>query len=218
MGHVAKDCRADKKVEGATNLALEDITNEGLLLMAQNEDNINKRYSVVPRLRGKQPYVRSRVPIQRDAKHWGWSCVIWRWIKGGGQRPRYDTFLTKGWFNMVNLRCLLRTRPQDQHIEYGATHRERLLNILKRLPATPKGQARAFGYSSRDRKKSDVQTEFKKHTRKLFASQRRRQGITMASPLWSPTSWRPKRVSKEEYGAWATQHGFWRKILWRMRA
>ena len=40
MGHVAKDCRAGKRVEGATNLALEDVTNEGLLLMAQ-ENNIN---------------------------------------------------------------------------------------------------------------------------------------------------------------------------------
>ena len=28
-------------MEGATNLALEDVTNEGLLLMAQNKDNIN---------------------------------------------------------------------------------------------------------------------------------------------------------------------------------
>ena len=28
-------------MEGATKLALEDVTNEGLLLMAQNEDNIN---------------------------------------------------------------------------------------------------------------------------------------------------------------------------------
>ena len=36
-----KRCRADKKVEGTTNQALEDVTNEGLLLMAQNEDNIN---------------------------------------------------------------------------------------------------------------------------------------------------------------------------------
>ena len=41
MGHFAKDCQADKKVEGPTNLALEDVTKEGLLLMAQNEDNIN---------------------------------------------------------------------------------------------------------------------------------------------------------------------------------
>ena len=41
MGHFVKDCRADKKVEGTTNLALEDVTDEGLLLMAQNEDNIN---------------------------------------------------------------------------------------------------------------------------------------------------------------------------------
>ena len=41
MGHFAKDCRADKKVEGTTNLALEDVTNEGLLLMAQDEENIN---------------------------------------------------------------------------------------------------------------------------------------------------------------------------------
>ena len=28
-------------MEGTTNLALEDVTNEDLLLMAQNEDNIN---------------------------------------------------------------------------------------------------------------------------------------------------------------------------------
>ena len=28
-------------MEGATNLALEDVTNEGLLLMAQNENKIN---------------------------------------------------------------------------------------------------------------------------------------------------------------------------------
>ena len=41
MGHFAKDCRADKKVEGTTNIALEGVTNEGLLLMAQNDDNIN---------------------------------------------------------------------------------------------------------------------------------------------------------------------------------
>ena len=41
MGHVAKACRAGKKVEEATNLALEDVTNEGLLLMAQDEENIN---------------------------------------------------------------------------------------------------------------------------------------------------------------------------------
>ena len=40
MEHVTNDCRARKRVEGATNLALEDVTNEGLLLMAQ-EDNIN---------------------------------------------------------------------------------------------------------------------------------------------------------------------------------
>ena len=41
MGYFAKDCRDDKKVEGTTDLALEDVTNEGLLLMARNEDNIN---------------------------------------------------------------------------------------------------------------------------------------------------------------------------------
>ena len=98
------------------------------------------------------------------------SCIIWRCVKGGGQRPIYDTFLAKGWFNGINPRCLLRTRPQDQHIEYGTTHRERLLDILKSPVATLEGQTKTFGCSSRDRKKSDVQTEFKKHTRKLFAS------------------------------------------------
>ena len=37
-GQFAKYCRADKKVEETINLALDDATNEGLLLMAQNED------------------------------------------------------------------------------------------------------------------------------------------------------------------------------------
>ena len=41
MGHVAKACRAGKRVEVAPNLALEDVTNEGLLLMAQDEESIN---------------------------------------------------------------------------------------------------------------------------------------------------------------------------------
>ncbi|KAE8671027.1 hypothetical protein F3Y22_tig00112000pilonHSYRG00251 [Hibiscus syriacus] len=41
VGHFAKDCRADKKVEETINLALEDEANEGFLLMAQNEFNIN---------------------------------------------------------------------------------------------------------------------------------------------------------------------------------
>ncbi|XP_022928018.1 uncharacterized protein LOC111434928 [Cucurbita moschata] len=40
-GHVAKACRAGKRVEGTTNLAVEHITDEGLLLMAQDEENIN---------------------------------------------------------------------------------------------------------------------------------------------------------------------------------
>ena len=38
MGHVARDCRAKKKVEETINIALDDATNEGILLMAQNED------------------------------------------------------------------------------------------------------------------------------------------------------------------------------------
>ena len=41
MGHVAKACRVEKRVEAATNLALEDVIDEGLLLMAQDEENIN---------------------------------------------------------------------------------------------------------------------------------------------------------------------------------
>ncbi|XP_023516671.1 uncharacterized protein LOC111780482 [Cucurbita pepo subsp. pepo] len=41
MGHVAKACRAKKRVEGTTYLAVEDVTDEGLLLMAQDEENIN---------------------------------------------------------------------------------------------------------------------------------------------------------------------------------
>ncbi|XP_023006020.1 uncharacterized protein LOC111498898 [Cucurbita maxima] len=34
-------CRAEKRVEGTTNIAVEDVTDEGLLLMAQDEENIN---------------------------------------------------------------------------------------------------------------------------------------------------------------------------------
>ena len=41
MGHVAKAYRAEKRVEGTTNLAVEDVTDEGLLLMAQDEENFN---------------------------------------------------------------------------------------------------------------------------------------------------------------------------------
>ena len=41
MGHVAKACRAEKRMEGTTNLTVEDVIDEGLLLMAQDEENIN---------------------------------------------------------------------------------------------------------------------------------------------------------------------------------
>ena len=41
MGHLAKDCRIEKKVEETTNLTLEAEANEGFLLMAQNEINTN---------------------------------------------------------------------------------------------------------------------------------------------------------------------------------
>ena len=41
MGHFAKECRVNIKIEETTNLALEGETNEGFLLMAQNEVNIN---------------------------------------------------------------------------------------------------------------------------------------------------------------------------------
>ena len=38
MGHYARDCRAEEKVEETINLALDDATNGGILLMAQNEE------------------------------------------------------------------------------------------------------------------------------------------------------------------------------------
>jgi len=41
VGHFAKECRVNIKIEETTNLALEGETNEGFLLMAQNEVNIN---------------------------------------------------------------------------------------------------------------------------------------------------------------------------------
>ena len=43
-GHFAKDSRVNKKVEETINLALDDATNEGLLLMAQNEDRKAKEH------------------------------------------------------------------------------------------------------------------------------------------------------------------------------
>jgi cyclophilin family peptidyl-prolyl cis-trans isomerase len=39
VGHFAKECRVDKKVEETTNLATEDEVKEGFLLMAHNEVN-----------------------------------------------------------------------------------------------------------------------------------------------------------------------------------
>ncbi|KAI5392272.1 hypothetical protein KIW84_076886 [Lathyrus oleraceus] len=41
VGHLAKDCQIEKKVEETTNLTLEAEANEGFLLMAQNEINTN---------------------------------------------------------------------------------------------------------------------------------------------------------------------------------
>ncbi|KAI5396647.1 hypothetical protein KIW84_062744 [Lathyrus oleraceus] len=41
VGHLAKDCRIEKKVEETTNLTLEAEANEDFLLMAQNEINTN---------------------------------------------------------------------------------------------------------------------------------------------------------------------------------
>ena len=38
MGQFAKDCRAEEKVEETINLALDDATSGGILLMAQNEE------------------------------------------------------------------------------------------------------------------------------------------------------------------------------------
>ena len=45
MGHFARECRAKKKVKETINLALDDATNEGILLMAQNEDLKVKEHS-----------------------------------------------------------------------------------------------------------------------------------------------------------------------------
>ena len=41
MGRYARDCRT-KEVEESINLALDDITNGGILLMAQNEETNTK--------------------------------------------------------------------------------------------------------------------------------------------------------------------------------
>jgi hypothetical protein len=41
VGHFAKDCQIEKKVEETTNLVLEAEANEGFLLMAQNDIKTN---------------------------------------------------------------------------------------------------------------------------------------------------------------------------------
>ena len=38
MGRYDRDCRAEEKVEETINLALDDATSGGILLMAQNEE------------------------------------------------------------------------------------------------------------------------------------------------------------------------------------
>ena len=43
MGHFARDCRAKEKVEETINPALDDATNEDILLMVENEELKNKR-------------------------------------------------------------------------------------------------------------------------------------------------------------------------------
>ena len=43
MGHYARDCQAEEKMEETINLALDDATSWGILLMAQNEEPNTKR-------------------------------------------------------------------------------------------------------------------------------------------------------------------------------
>ena len=139
MGHVAKACRARKRVEGATNLALEDVTNEGLLLMAQDEENINNdtlwylNSGASNHMCGHEYLFKEMQKIEDGHVSFGDASKVE--VKGRGTIH----FLQKDGVMGANPRCLLHTRPQDQHIEYGATHRERLLNILKGPPATPEG-------------------------------------------------------------------------------
>ena len=43
MSHYARHCRAEEKMEETINLALDDATSGGILLMAQNEEPNTKR-------------------------------------------------------------------------------------------------------------------------------------------------------------------------------
>ncbi|XP_068498401.1 uncharacterized protein [Phaseolus vulgaris] len=148
VGHFAKDCRADIKIEETTNLALEVETNEGVLLMAQDEVNINND-TLWYLDSGASSHMCGHKYLFKDMQKIEDGHVsFWRCIKGGGQRARYGLLLTKGWLNWVTPRCLLRTRPQDQYFEYGTTHRERLLDIFERSATTLEGQERAFGCSN----------------------------------------------------------------------
>ena len=127
-----------------------------------------------------------------------------------------NQFLAEGWFDRINPRCVLCTKPQRKYFESGTTHRKWLFDTHGRLMLALKRQVRTSGCSSRNGEKSNVQVELEKHLRKMFASQCRRPSIHVASTFWSFTSSWTKEVSKEKYGAWTSRRGIQRKIMWRL--
>ncbi|KAI5406094.1 hypothetical protein KIW84_052732 [Lathyrus oleraceus] len=87
---------------------------------------------------------------------------------------------------------------EDGHVSLGDA---------SKVKVEGKGHARASDCSSRNGKKSNVQTEFEKRPRKMFASQCRRQSVVVAFTFLSSTSYWSEKVSEEEHSARAGRHG-----------
>lgn len=61
-------------------------------------------------------------------------CKRWRMVMCHLEmlkRKWYNLLLTKERFDLVNSRCLLRTKSQDKHFEFGSTYRKRFFLYLK---------------------------------------------------------------------------------------
>jgi len=60
-------------------------------------------------------------------------------IKAGHVSFEDDMFFSKEWTNWDNSGCVLRTRPQNQHIEYGAVNGKAVLSHHERSSAGVEG-------------------------------------------------------------------------------
>ncbi|XP_050908791.1 uncharacterized protein LOC127122513 [Lathyrus oleraceus] len=192
VGHLAKDCRIEKKVEETTNLTLEAEANEGFLLMAQNEINTNDNVWYLDsgasnHMCGHKHLFKEMRKIENRNVSFGDASKV----KVEGKRTI----------------CYLQKEGLIGSIQDVYYVPNLKTNILSLGQLTEKGQARTSDCSCRNGEKSNVQTESDKRSRKMFTSKCRRQNVTMASTLWSSTSCLFKKVGEKEHGAWTTRYG-----------